>query len=221
MRVLVISAHMDDEVLGMGGTIVKHVRQNDAVTVCMLANRAYNHTYDEKRIQRQKNGALGAKDILGYQEAIFLNLKDEQLDARTIDILVPLEEVFKKVVPEVVYLNHAGDTNQDHKAAFNAGIIACRTFANPALKKVMSYEVLSSTDQIPPFRELAFLPNFYVDIEPYLKQKIEAMRCYEDEFKTFPHPRSEKAIIALSEKRGTEIGLKVAEAFMTMREKWQ
>lgn len=220
MKVLVVSAHMDDEVLGVGGTIAKHVSNGDYVTVCFMANRAYNHKYDKKCIREQKNAALKAKKIFGYQEIVFLDLKDEQLDDKAIDILMPLENVFKKISPDIVYLNHSGDTNQDHKAAFNAGIIACRSFANPALSRVLSYEVLSSTDQIPAVKELAFLPNFYVNIDRYIAKKIEAMECYKAEFKKFPHPRSKSAIIALARKRGVEANLKAAEAFMVLREKW-
>jgi len=220
MRILVVSAHMDDEVLGLGGTIAKHVAAKDSLTVCVLANRAYRHKYDQKLIRDQKDSCRKAKKILGYKEVVFLDLKDEQLDDRTIDILKPLEEVFNKVKPQSVYLNHQGDTNQDHKASFNAGIIACRSFATPFLKRVLSYEVLSSTDQIPPLRELAFLPNYYSDIEKYLEKKVTAMACYEKEFKEFPHPRSAQAIRSLAEKRGTEAGLKAAEAFMLLRERW-
>lgn len=221
MKVLVVSAHMDDEVLGVGGTIAKHVAGQDEVTVCILANRAYNHRYEKKAIQRQKKAALKAKEILGYKRAVFLDLRDEQLDDRAIDILIPLEKVFKEVEPEIVYMNHGGDTNQDHKAAFNASIIACRSFVNPFLIKALSFEVLSSTDQIPPLKDNTFLPGFYVNIEKYLNKKIEAMKCYQDEFKRFPHPRSKEAIIALAKKRGTEVGFKAAEAFMVLREKWK
>lgn len=220
MRVLIVSAHMDDEVLGAGGTIAKHALKGDELTVCILANRAYDHKYDDKLINKQKESAFKAKDILGYSSLVFLDLKDEQLDDKTIDILTPLERVFKKVEPEVVYLNHQGDTNQDHKASFAAGIIACRSFANPSLKRVLSYEVLSSTEQIPPFKELAFLPNYYSDIEQYLDKKVKAMACYEQEFKDFPHPRSAEAITALAKKRGTEAGFKAAEAFVLIKEKW-
>ena len=38
MKVLVIAPHMDDEVLGCGGTIIRHVDSGDQVTVCIVAN---------------------------------------------------------------------------------------------------------------------------------------------------------------------------------------
>lgn len=220
MRVAVIAPHMDDEVLGVGGTITKHVRNGDDVAVCIVANRAYGNEYLPDRIERQKNAALRAKDILGYQEITFLGLNDEQLDNKIIDVVVPLEGFISKYRPEIVYLNHRGDSNQDHRAVFQAGIIACRTFSVEYVKRVMCYEVLSSTEQAPPFSEFAFLPNVYVDIQGFLEAKVEALACYEDELRAFPHPRSAEGIRVLAKKRGMEIGYSAAEAFSLIREKW-
>lgn len=219
MKVLIVSAHMDDEVLGAGGAIAKHVESGDRVYVCAMADRAYGHRYDEKMVKRQKKACLAAKNILGYKDVFFLGLKDEQLDDKEINIIKPLEEVFREVNPEIVYINHQGDSNQDHRAAFNACMIVSRTFANPRLKKILSFEVLSSTEQAPPVKEYAFLPNCYINIEKYLDQKVKAMECYKDELKHFPHPRSAKGIITLAEKRGLESGFKAAEAFMVIRER--
>ena len=82
------------------------------------------------------------------------------------------------------------------------------------------YEVPSSTEQSPPLADNAFLPNRYVDIERYIDKKINAYRCYVTEKRRYPHPRSEKAMRILAQKRGCEIGLKYAEAFMCLRDKW-
>ncbi|HAG10139.1 MAG TPA: hypothetical protein DCK76_01825 [Desulfotomaculum sp.] len=220
MRVLVIAPHMDDETLGAGGAITKHVTAGDQVTVCFIANRAYNHVYDNCMIQKQKEAALKSKEILGYNEAIFFDLNDEQLDEKTINILVPLEKLITELRPEIIYLNHRGDTNQDHSSVFKAGIIAARTFANPYLKRILCYEILSSTDQAPPFQEYGFLPNYYVNIEDFIQQKINALKCYEDELRIFPHPRSVDGVVTLAKKRGMEIGYQYAEAFSLVREKW-
>ena len=37
MNVLIIAAHPDDEILGMGGTISKHTSLNDDVTIIYMA----------------------------------------------------------------------------------------------------------------------------------------------------------------------------------------
>ena len=212
MKILVIAPHMDDEVLGMGGTIVKHVIEGDEVFVCFVAHRIYDHKFDEEKNKVEIQSTLKAKEVLGYKEAKFLNLNDERLDACIQDIFIPLEAYIDKIKPEVVYVNYQGDDHQDHKAVFQAAMVALRSFANENIKKVICYEAPLSTE---------FSPNFYVNIEKHLKTKIEALLCYQTEKREYPHPRSCKGIEILAMKRGVEIGFKVAEAFVVIRDKWK
>ena len=218
MKVLVIAPHMDDEVLGVGATIARHVDAGDLVTVCVVANRAYGHRYDEALIAEELDAAHRAKSILGYQELHFLNLPDERLDGMLQDIIIPLEGVYDDTKPDVVYVNHHGDNNQDHQAVFRAATVVCRPYGGSQLKSLYAYEVPSSTDQAPPLVANVFLPNRFVDISNYLERKLSAMRCYERELRCFPHPRSIEGITVYARKRGSEAGMQAAEAFMVLRE---
>ncbi len=220
MHVLIIAPHMDDEVLGCGGTVVRHLSQGDTVTVCIVANRAYDHQYVDEFIEREKEAAKNAQAILGYQELIFLDCNDERLDDRQIDIIVPIEEVVQKQKPDVVYFPHRGDLNQDHRAVFEAVRVACRPFAAHRVNRLVVYEVPSSTDQVPGQNEWPFLPNRHVDIQKHLEAKLAAMGCYEVEGRDFPHPRSLRGIEILARKRGMEVGMAAAEAFMVLRDNW-
>lgn len=220
MRVLVVTPHMDDEVLGTGGVIARHVDQGDEVQVCFIACRVYNHRFDEARNQLETKCAMRAKDVLGYKEAHFLNLPDERLDACLQDIIIPLEQRVEALAPEVVYLPHRGDNNQDHRAVFQAAQVVFRPVATPFLRRLLCYEVPSSTEQSPPMSETAFLPNYYVNVGTYLERKLEALRCYETERREFPHPRSEEAVRILAQRRGVESGFQAAEAFLILRDRW-
>ena len=164
MKVLVIAPHMDDETLGMGATIAKHVNAGHEVYVCFVAHRVYNRTYDEKENQREKQHALDAKKILGYKETEFFGLNDERLDAAIQDILIPLEGYVEKIAPDVVYSNFYGDNHQDHRAVFQAVRVAIRSSAKVTPRRWFLYEAPSSTDQSPPIMESAFMPNHYVDV---------------------------------------------------------
>jgi LmbE family N-acetylglucosaminyl deacetylase len=221
MRVLVIAPHMDDEVLGCGGTIVRHIENGDALSVCYIAHRIYEHKFDKVKNDIEKQHTDKAKEMLGYKESVFLNLNDERLDVCIQDILIPLEDYILKIKPDIVYCPFRGDNNQDHRAVFDAVRIATRTSAATFVKRLLMYEVPSSTEQSPPILESAFLPNYYVDITRYIDKKIEAYRCYETEKRHYPHPRSEEAIKILAQKRGIEIGFEYAEAFMMLRDKWE
>lgn len=220
MRVLVIAPHMDDEVLGCGGAIAKHAVAGDYVAVCIVANRAYNHIYDPKLIEREKRSCLRAREILGYNDVSFLDLPDERLDKAQIDIIVPLEKTVNDTVPDIVYLPHYGDLNQDHRAVCEAARVACRPNAQNYVRVLRVFEIPSSTDQIPTQSTWPFLPNYYADIAFVLQKKISAVKCYEVENKKYPHPRSPEGVDIYARKRGMEVGLEAAESFMTIREVW-
>lgn len=220
MKVLVIAPHMDDEVLGMGATIARHVQGGDEVHVCCIAHRVYDHRFDEARNRVEMESARRAQAVLGYKGLHFLGLPDERLDACLQDIIIPLERYIQEVQPEIVYVNHRGDNNQDHRAVFQAAMVVVRPASNQNIRRVVCYETPSSTDQAPPMPEAAFLPNCYVNVEKYLGRKLEALRCYTTEQRAFPHPRSEEALRVLAMHRGAEGGFPTAEAFCILRDRW-
>ena len=211
---------MDDEALGLGGVIAKHVDHNHSVRVVFIANRIYNHKFDKKKNELQERHALKAKKILGYDEAVFLRLSDERIDTEIQNVIMKLEEQVEAFQPETVYISFRGDNNQDHRAVFDAARVVLRPAATPFIQNVFMYEIPSSTEQSPPLPENVFIPNCYVDIHDYFGTKIKAIECYETEKRYFPHPRSIEAVEILAKKRGIEVGFFHAEAFMLLRQKW-
>ena len=220
MKVLVIAPHMDDEVLGCGGTIIRHVDSGDQVTVCIVANRAYDHKYELNLIEQEKDCCKKAKQVLSYQNLIFLDLPDEQLDQSQIDIIIPLEKVVTECKPDIVYTCHRGDLNQDHRAVFEAVRVVCRPNAKHVVSTLRAFEVPSSTDQVAATSEWPFLPNYYVNLKETLERKVRAMACYSKESKPFPHPRSAEGLRVYAQKRGMEVGVEAAEAFVVLRDNW-
>jgi LmbE family N-acetylglucosaminyl deacetylase len=210
-RVLVIAPHTDDEVLGAGGTIVKHVNDSHHVHVCFISLRQTS----SKRTQYRE--AKEAKEVLGYQEVTFLDLPDSYLDDRVIDIVTPLEKVYNKYKPTVVYTCNGTDTNQDHQAVFKATMIVCRPHCT-RVKRLLSYEVPSSTDQMPKSHS-DFKPNFYNLLSnQHVLQKNMAMKKYKSELREYPNPRSLEGIEIYGKFRGLEVREDAAEAFMLLRE---
>lgn len=220
-NILIIAAHLDDEVLGCGGTIARHLENKDNLCVCFIAHRVYDHKFNGKKYEIEKRHAHKAKKMLGYKEAVFFNLKDERLDASVQDIIILLEKYVNKVKPETAYIPFVGDNNQDHRAVYDAARVVFRPIAAPFVENLFMYEVPSSTEQSPPLRDGSFLPNYHVDITKTICKKIETFKCYKSERRAYPHPRSGKAIKILAQKRGIEIGFEYAEAFMVLRKKWK
>ena len=219
MKILVVAPHMDDEVLGCGGTIMKHKDRGDFVSVIFVAHRVYDHCFDVARNTVEKSHALKAQEVLGYDESIFLDLPDERLDAAVQDTIIPLEAQVERINPDVVYIPFCGDNNQDHRAVFTAARVVFRP-AVSSVRRLCMYEVPSSTEQSPPLPENAYLPSYYVDIGPYIDGKLSALACYQSETRAFPHPRSVEGLKVVAQKRGMEVGFEYAEAFVVLRDKW-
>ncbi|MFC2166764.1 PIG-L deacetylase family protein [Acidobacteriota bacterium] len=218
-KILVISPHMDDEVIGLGGVICKYIKEGYHLKVCFVCNRAYEHKYKEELIEEEKNNALKAKGILRYQEHTFLDLYDEKTDEKLINVIIPIENIVQSYKPNIVFIPHKGDINQDHRSVFDASMVALRSYSSPFVEAIYSYEVPSSTEQSASFVEYTFLPNFYVNIKEYIETKKEALSCYQKEKREFPHPRSIKAIEILAQMRGIAVNFEYAEAFEVIKVK--
>lgn len=217
MKILVIAAHPDDEVLGLGGTIAKHVNKGDEVYVCIVAEGA-TVRYERGMINELKKYALQASEILGVKKVHFLGFPDQKLDTLSlIEIIKPIEKIISNIEPEIVYTHHYGDLNKDHQIVFEATVTATRPIGNK-IKKVLCYETPSSTEWSPPITKCAFMPNVYTDISDTLQKKIEAMMAYKSEVRNHPHPRSIETLRINAQYQGSKIGVKAAERFMLIRE---
>ncbi len=99
-----------------------------------------------------------------------------------------------------------------------AVMVAVRPKSSHTVRYVYSYETLSETEWNVPHVTNVFIPNTFVDIEPYLEKKMEAMNCFTTQICEFPNPRSLKAVEALARLRGSTMGAQAAEAFALIRE---
>ncbi len=220
MRVLVISAHPDDETLGVGGTITRHVRDGDDVTV-MIVTDGVTARHDVTGPQR--DAVRKACAVLGVEDVRLAGLPDQRLDGGPLlEVIKPIHELVKELEPEVVYTHHRGDANQDHRTIFAATMVAVSPIVGNPVRRVYCYEVSSSTEWAPPMPEWSFQPNHFVDISQTLETKLEAFEAYREthqtEVKRYPHPRSPEAVRVYAQQRGISVGMESAEAFMLIRE---
>lgn len=220
LKILVVAPHPDDEVLGCGGTIIKHVGGGAEVYLCIVT-KAYPPEWSEDEIKIRKEEVLRVNEVLGIKKTYFLDLPTVKLDTMPQKVLNDhISRCVREVEPQIVYTSHRGDVNQDHRLVFQATMVAVRPVPGGTVKKVLCYELLSSSEWAAPFVENAFIPNVYVDISEAVETKLKAMSLYKTELKEYPHPRSLEAISALAKVRGSTIGVNAAEAFMLVREMW-
>ena len=211
-KVLVIAAHPDDELLGVGGTIALHSVVGDLVTCVVAAAGALKHdSVGEHGVHAQ---AQRAAKVLDVHELILLDFPDQGLDKFSlVEIISPLEKIVEKVRPDVVYLQYGYDINRDHQILFQAALVATRPMEQ-FIEAIYAFDTVSSTEWAYP---RSFVPDTWVDISATLERKIEAMACYETELRDWPHPRSLHSLRVKAESAGSQVVSQAAESFMTIR----
>lgn len=218
-KVLVIAAHLDDEVLGVGGAIQRHSDAGDEVTVLNVCDRTYEARVDVDMVVTLRSQARDVARLLGVKQIFYGNQPDKYLDRWLVDTVRPIEKVMEEVRPTIVYTHHRGDVNQDHRSVHEATVVALRTFKAPFVRQAYAYEILSSTEQIlGGVSSRHFAPNHFVGMTPFqLTMKQDALAKYASEVQEFPAPRSLEAIEVLAKFRGIQCGLPLAEAFETIK----
>ena len=216
--VLVVAAHTDDEALGCGGTIARHVAEGDTVHAVFLADGVTSRIESNSdELRRREKAAKDAHAILGIQSTHYLGFSDNRLDSvPLLDIVQLLEAKIHILQPQVIYTHHHGDLNVDHRITNQAVLTACRPLPESSVREIFTFEVMSSTEWSSTSQS-AFLPQVYVDITNYLKRKMKALGAYRLEMRAAPHSRSLDHIQALALHRGHSAGFRAAEAFMVMR----
>lgn len=220
MTRLCISVHPDDETLGCGGTLLKHRASGDRL-FWLIATQAQEPQWSAEMIRRKDAEVERVADAYGVERYFKLGFPTARLDTVSqADLIERIRDVISEVRPEVVYLVHDGDAHTDHHAVFTASMSALKPFYMVPLgvRRVLCYEVLSSTEAAPPQLDRAFIPNVFNDITPYIEGKIKIMGLYETEAQPDPFPRGPSAIRALARYRGATIGVEYAEAFTLVRE---
>jgi LmbE family N-acetylglucosaminyl deacetylase len=222
-NILVVAAHPDDEVLGLGAAIRRHINSGDVVDCVILGEGMTSRA--KTREESDKNAlndlhyqTLKAAEIIGFRNIFFSGLPDNRFDS--IDLLDIVKEVDKHIQslkPEIIYTHHYGDLNIDHRKTFEAVITASRPIAPYSVKEIYCFETPSSTEWNFKYGDNAFKPNVFIDVEDTLSAKLKAMECYKSEIRDYPHPRSIKALEIMAARWGTVVGKKYAEAFELIR----
>ncbi len=220
-NVLVVAAHPDDEVLGCGGTIARHIENGDKVSVVFMSDGVNSRAnVKDNEEDERRECAKKASEILGAQPPRFLNFPDNRMDSvALLDIVQSLEAVIEEIYPEVIYTHHIGDLNIDHQVTSQAVMTACRPLPNSCIREIYSFEVLSSTEWSNSY-DSTFRPNYFVDIESVKQKKLSALQAYQKEMRGYPHSRSIESVQALMSIRGSSVGLLAAEGFVLNRLLW-
>ena len=223
-RVLVVAAHPDDEILGCGGTIRRHVDDGDQVAMLIVAEGATSrdNTRDVDargpELKRLREAAQSAAAAVGVADLTMAGQPDNRLDSLVLlDVIKIVESAVARTAPTIVYLHHPRDLNVDHRVLHQATCTACRPLPGSPVREIYAFETPSSTEYGTFGTGPSFEPTHFVDIEGQWPAKRKALECYDMEMRPFPHARSIEAVEALAKWRGASTGLWMAEAFQVVR----
>lgn len=220
-NILVVAPHADDEVLGCGGTIAKHVRSGDNVYVAIMTNASVGapELFSAETVDSVRDEAIESHKILGIKETKFYELPAPQLEQYPqYKIANVINSLIKEKNIHTMYIPHKGDLHLDHGAIYNACLVAARPLPGQSVRHIYAYETLSETEWGHPTVEAVFIPRYFnVLTDEDFALKIKAMECFESQLKAFPNSRSIEAINHLASLRGAYVGANKAESFDIIR----
>ena len=217
-NVIVISAHPDDEVLGCGGTLLKHKANGDKIDWLITTSIFAHQGFSEEKIDSRQKEIAAVKEKLGISKVYKLDYPTMTLSDESLIKMIPqISDVFNESQPAVVYIVNRSDAHSDHNITFRATLACTKSFRYPFVKKVLMYECISETEFGPALPENTFTPTYFVDVSDYQAAKVEIMKIYASELGEHPFPRSIRNINALATFRGASVGVEYAEAFQLLK----
>jgi N-acetylglucosamine malate deacetylase 1 len=186
-RIVVLSPHMDDEVIGCGGTLYKHIQNGAEITVVYMTDGRYgskdlqNYNGQERKrrekelMQVRKTEARLAIESLGIKEGIFLDAEETRLNS-TNEMRSKLSRILHSIEPDLVYLPFFLEEHPDHRAT--SQILLDATDDSHFTFDCCAYEVWTP-----------LFPNCFVAISDVIEKKKQALRCYQSQLaeKDFVH----------------------------------
>ena len=216
MNYLMVVAHPDDEVLGVGGTIAKLVKDGNKVAVCVMCNQVAVRANISDTLIADEEKVIKMLGVSKLYAGNFPKIKMNTVPH--LDLVQFIEKCMEDFNAEVIFTHHPADTNNDHVQTSYAAQAAVRVFQrknnNKQIKEFAYMEILSSTEWSLDSSSIRFAPNYFVEIgKSGVDLKIKALGAYKGVMRDYPHPRSKEAIEGLAAYRGAQSGSNYAEAF--------
>ena len=217
--VVVFAPHPDDETLGCGGALLKHIAAGDSVHWVIATSTGPVEGFSKDQVNLRNQEIEQVASTYGFAGVHPLGFQTMSLDmVPKRDLIRSMSTVVQSVGAQVLYLPYRNDAHSDHAAVFDAAVACAKTFRYPSVRSVRVYETLSETEFGIRPEDPGFRPNLFIDISPFLEHKIKIMNIYASEMAEFPFPRSEIALRAQAALRGSQSGVLAAEAFMLLKE---
>jgi LmbE family N-acetylglucosaminyl deacetylase len=215
-RVLVFAAHPDDDIIGVGGSLAKHVKLGNRVCVCyMTSGDSGSLGYTKEELARVREGeARKAARVIGFKDQVFLGNRDGYLeyDEKNLKTLI---ELLREKRPDAVYVHSEADDHRDHRTTFQLVVESVGRAGGPWFQEckgkpwvtgtVLAYEVWTP---LPDF-------NYVENVSDFMDRKLAALRKHVSQIKNV---RYDEAAEGLSRYRGAMTGKgKYCEVFKVIK----
>lgn len=225
-KILVVVAHPDDELLGLGATMYKLIHEFSCKTRVVILGEGITSRADvrdpqqwEQELAVHRNNIKSAQEAIGYDSVGIYDFPDNRFDSvPLLDIIKVVEKEKEDFQPEIIFTHHGGDVNVDHQRTFEAVITSSRPLEHERVHTIITFETPSGTEWRASTDPKHFIPNLFVEVsEEGLNAKIKGMESYEFEKRKFPHPRSPEALKIQAQRWGVAMGKDLVEAFCIVR----
>lgn len=225
-KIMVVVAHPDDELLGLGATMHKLIHEYNVQTHVIILGEGITSRSDkrdpeqwEEELKIHKQNIKDAQVAIGYHSVSTYDFPDNRFDTvALLDIIKVVEKEKEQFNPEIIFTHHGGDLNIDHQRTFEAIITATRPMKDEVVKTIITFETPSGTEWQASSDPRRFIPNLYIEVsEKDIEAKIKGMESYEFEKRQWPHPRSSEALMVAAKRAGVIIGADFSELFQIIR----
>ena len=217
-KILIVSAHPDEETLGAGGTLLRHKQQGHSITWLIVTNISSDHGFSEERVSNRQQEIQQVSNLYGFEKTIKLDYPTMSLSSSSLQNLIgDISKIIQNIQPQTIYTMNRSDAHSDHRIIFDAVMACTKSFRYPYIREVLMYECISETEFAPALLEKVFQPNCFVDISDEMEEKINIMKVFSSELGEHPFPRSERNMRALATFRGAMAGVEYAEAFQILK----
>jgi LmbE family N-acetylglucosaminyl deacetylase len=215
-HVLVFAAHPDDDVIGCGGSLAKHVKQGNQVSVCyMTSGDSGSLDYSKEELAEvREDEARHAAGVIGFHDLTFLRNPDGYLEYDEAN-LKKLVEMIRTKQPNTVYVHHRSEGHKDHRTTYQLVTESVGRAGGPFFQECKgepwTVDTVLAYEFYPPLSEF----NYVEDISEFIDKKIAALKKHETQIKGI---RYDEAAEGLAKYRGITTGKgKYCEVFRIMR----
>ncbi|MEI9997255.1 MAG: PIG-L deacetylase family protein [Rhizomicrobium sp.] len=214
-KIVVIAPHPDDETLGAGGTIARFAAEGAEVAILVVSGHL-PPVYKPEVFETTLREANAAFQVMGVAHSEFLRIPATKVHETPVaELNGAIHGFVRRHAPDTVLMPFP-DRHIDHRAIFDACVVACRPVGPAFPRTVLCYETLSETHWNVPGIEASFVPEYFVDTTAYMDKKRAALSAYASQIDEAPS-RSIEACMALAKFRGSQNGCGYAEAFKVVR----